>query len=89
MIFPETFPVVWIGAVAATLTTVCWLPQAIRLIRHKETHAISLSANLLFWTGIACWLVYGLAIRDWPLIIANFISLLLTSVIIAMKLRYG
>lgn len=82
-------PISWIGAIGATLTTICWLPQAVRLIRHKDTRAISLPTNLIFFAGLFFWLVYGIALNDWPLIAANAISIVLTTVILAMKLRYG
>ena len=79
----------WIGATGAVLTTICWLPQAIRVVRHKDTRAISLTANLIFGLGLICWLVYGITIADWPLIAANGISVVFTSVIVAMKLKHG
>ena len=86
---PEQLPAQWFGTVGAILTTVCWLPQAVRLVRYRDTHAISLVTNLIFWTGLVCWLAYGIALDDWPLIGSNAVSILLTSVIIAMKLRHG
>jgi MtN3 and saliva related transmembrane protein len=79
----------WIGATGAVLTTICWLPQAIRVVRHKDTRAISLTANLIFGLGLICWVIYGIAIVDWPLIGANAISVVFTSVIVAMKLKHG
>ena len=79
----------WIGAIGAVLTTICWLPQAIRLVRHKDTRAISLTTNLTFGIGLIFWLIYGIAIVDWPLIASNAVSVVLTSVIVAMKLRHG
>jgi MtN3 and saliva related transmembrane protein len=78
-----------IGAGGATLTTLCWLPQAIKVIRDKETRALSLPTTVAFTLGVVLWLVYGLAIGDWPLIGANAVTLALMSVILAMKLRYG
>lgn len=78
-----------IGAAAAVLTTLCWLPQAIRVIRLKDTRAISLTTNIVFAGGILLWLIYGIAIGNGPLIAANAVSLILTLIIIAMKLRYG
>ena len=81
--------VTWIGTAAAVLTTICWLPQAVRVVRHKDTRAISLTTNIVFAIGIVLWLIYGLALENWPIICANAISLVLTSVIIAMKLRHG
>jgi MtN3 and saliva related transmembrane protein len=78
-----------IGLAAATATTLCWLPQAVRLIRTRETKAISLSSYGLFSAGITLWLVYGLLLGNLPLIAANAITLALTLTIVAMKIRYG
>lgn len=78
-----------IGAAAALLTTFCWVPQAVRTIRLRDTRAISLPAQLAFAAGLALWLVYGLLIASWPLIGANGASLALVSVIVAMKIRHG
>jgi MtN3 and saliva related transmembrane protein len=79
----------WIGAFGAVLTTVCWLPQAARVVRHKDTHAISLWTNLLFGAGLVFWLIYGVAISNWPLICSNAVSMVFTAIIITMKLRHG
>ncbi len=79
----------WVGAAGAVLTTICWLPQAVRVVRTRDTRAISLWTNLIFAAGILLWLVYGIAIDNWPLIVANTISMLFTLVIVAMKLRHG
>jgi MtN3 and saliva related transmembrane protein len=78
-----------IGATGATLTTVCWLPQAVKVIREKETRAISLPATAAFTLGVVLWLIYGLAIGDGPLIGSNAITLALMAVILSTKLHYG
>ena len=78
-----------IGATGATLTTLCWLPQALKVIREKETRALSLPATAAFTLGVVLWLIYGLAIGDWPLIGSNAVTLALMLPILAMKLRYG
>jgi MtN3 and saliva related transmembrane protein len=83
------YAVPWIGAIGAVLTTICWLPQAVRLVRHKDTRGISLTTNLTFGIGLIFWLIYGIAIVDWPLIASNAVSVVFTSVIVAMKLRHG
>jgi MtN3 and saliva related transmembrane protein len=83
------WPIDVIGIVGATLTTLCWLPQAIKVIREKETRALSLPATAAFTTGVILWLVYGLAIEDWPLIGSNAVTLALMLPILAMKLRHG
>jgi MtN3 and saliva related transmembrane protein len=78
-----------IGASGATLTTLCWLPQALKVIREKETRALSLPATAAFTLGVVLWLIYGLAIGNWPLIGSNAVTLALMLPIVAMKLRYG
>jgi MtN3 and saliva related transmembrane protein len=77
-----------IGMIGAVLTTVCWLPQAVKIIRSRDTRAISLVGTLAFTIGIAFWLVYGLALMDWPLITSNVVTLAM-SVIVGLKLRHG
>jgi MtN3 and saliva related transmembrane protein len=78
-----------IGAAGAVLTTLCWLPQALKVMRDKDTRALSLLATVAFTLGLAFWLIYGLAIHDWPLIGSNAVTLALMAPILAMKLRYG
>ena len=78
-----------IGVLGAALATLCWLPQAIKVIREKETRALSLPATAAFTFGVALWLIYGLAIHDWPLIGSNAVTLALMARILVMKLRCG
>jgi MtN3 and saliva related transmembrane protein len=78
-----------VGMAGAALTTLCWLPQATKILRERDTRAISLPATAAFTLGIALWLVYGVAIVDWPLVTSNIVTLALMAVIIRLKLRYG
>ena len=78
-----------IGLAGAALTTLCWLPQMVKAIRERDTRALSLPGTAAFTAGIALWLVYGVAIADWPLIGSNAVTLVLMAIILAMKLRYG
>ena len=59
------------GLMAAALTTACWIPQAARTIRTRETHGLSLPTYVALFAGNSLWLVYGLFIMSWPLIGAN------------------
>jgi MtN3 and saliva related transmembrane protein len=65
------------------------VPQALHIIRHKETKAISLIMYVAFATGVAFWMLFGTMIGNWPIIVSNGITLLLALAIIAMKLKYG
>jgi len=79
----------FVSAMAATLTTVAFVPQAIHIIRHKETRAISLQMYLVFATGVAFWLIFGFMLWNWPMMLSNIVTLTLALTIISMKLRYG
>jgi len=78
-----------IGSFAAFLTTICWLPQTIKIIKTKETSAISLVSQTIFASGVILWLVYGVIIVSWPIIAANLTTLLLLIIIIYLKIRHG
>jgi MtN3 and saliva related transmembrane protein len=77
-----------VSAVAATLTTAAFLPQALHIIRFKDTRAISLLMYVAFATGVALWLLFGSMIGNWPIIVSNAITLVLALAIIVMKLKY-
>ncbi len=78
-----------IGAAGAVLTTLCWVPQAVKIVRERETRAISLPGTTLCVLGVLLWLVYGLAIADGPLIGSSIVTLAMTAVILALKIRHG
>jgi MtN3 and saliva related transmembrane protein len=76
-----------IGDIAACLTTLSFFPQALRVIRTRDTGAISLVMYLLFTTGVALWGVYGLMTMQWSIILANGVTVVLAASILAMKVR--
>ena len=78
-----------IGAAGAVLTTVCWVPQAIKIVRERDTRAISLPGTTLCALGVLFWLIYGLALVDGPLIGSSLVTLAMTSIILALKIRHG
>jgi MtN3 and saliva related transmembrane protein len=77
-----------IGFLAAVLTTASFLPQAWHTFQTKDVSGISLGMYSVFTSGVAMWLVYGLLLQAWPIVIANCITLGLASAILVMKLRY-
>ena len=84
------WPIDFIGAAGATLTTLCWLPQAIKgHPREGNARVVACRRPAAFTAGVVLWLVYGLAIEDWPLIGSNAATLALMLPILAMKLRHG
>ena len=78
----------WTGYVAATLTTLAFLPQTLKTIRTRDTRAISLGMYVVFTIGVVFWLAYGIVLHSWPMIIANIVTLGLSATILGLKLRY-
>ena len=78
----------WIGTVAAVLTTASFVPQVLQTLRTKDVSGISLSMYSVFVVGVSLWLVYGLMLDAWPVVISNAITVSLAICILAMKLRY-
>ncbi len=78
----------WIGTFAACLTTASFVPQAWHTFRTRDVSGISLGMYSLFTMGVALWLVYGILLVAWPIIIANAITTSLALMILVMKLRY-
>lgn len=77
-----------IGFMGALGTTLAFVPQVIQTMKTKDTKSISLGMYIVFISGLACWLTYGILIKDIPLIIANAITLALADIILGMKLKY-
>jgi MtN3 and saliva related transmembrane protein len=78
-----------IGLAAGFCTTIAFVPQVLKTWRTRSTTDISLAMFLVLVSGTALWLVYGLLVRDVPLIMANTITFGLAATILAFKLRYG
>jgi len=77
-----------LGTLAGTLTTVAFVPQVLKTWRSRSATDISTGMFLIFTLGVLMWLVYGLFIHSWPIIIANAITLVLASAILAMKVYF-
>jgi MtN3 and saliva related transmembrane protein len=84
---PQSPAIVALGYGAASLTTLSFIPQALKTIRTGDTRGISLRMYGLFTVGIALWGVYGLLTRDGPLIISNAITFVAAGLILDRKWR--
>ncbi len=83
-----TLALEWTGYVAATLTTLAFVPQAWKTIRSKDTRSISLGMYVVFTIGIGFWLAYGFVLDSIPMILSNIVTVGLSATILAMKLKY-
>ncbi len=73
---------------AACLTTVSFIPQVLKVWQTRSARDVSLGMYVLFSLGVAMWLLYGLMINAWPVVIANAITLLLAGAVLVMKLKF-
>lgn len=78
-----------LGFIAAAFTTASFVPQVVHSWRTRDTRGISLGMYAVFTGGIALWLAYGVMLGDWPIIVANGITLALCLTVVVLKLRHG
>lgn len=77
-----------IGLVAAMLTTSAYVPQVYKTWKTKSAGNISLTMYIAMFTGILLWLIYGIHLNSFAMIVANIITAILTLIIIFFKLKY-
>jgi MtN3 and saliva related transmembrane protein len=75
------------GYIAAFCTTCSFIPQVLQTLKTKNTEGISLVMYTLFVFGVVLWLLYGVLVEDLPIIIANFVTLTLASIILFLKIK--
>ena len=78
-----------VGYVAATLTTLAFIPQVIHTWRSRNMEGISAGMYTAFAIGLAAWIVYGILLGEWPIIAANSLTLIMVLFILVMKLRHS
>jgi MtN3 and saliva related transmembrane protein len=77
-----------LGYFAALMTTVAFVPQAWKTFKTHDVSGISLRMYTVFTTGVAAWLAYGILQKDWPIILANAVTLGLALCVLVMRLRF-
>ncbi|MFH1657328.1 MAG: SemiSWEET family transporter [bacterium] len=78
-----------IGYMAAIVGTSLMLPQMIKSFKTKKMTDISSGMLLLYFLNCVLWLAYGVLISAMPVIVCNFIALIISVAQIAMKRKYG
>jgi MtN3 and saliva related transmembrane protein len=73
------------GYIAGILTTIAFVPQVIKTYQSRSTQNISLSMYVIYCTSVVLWLIYGILINSFPLIITEMITLILSGAILIMK----
>jgi MtN3 and saliva related transmembrane protein len=78
-----------IGFLAGALTTIAFVPQALKMYTTKSGKDVSARMLMIFSAGVVLWLIYGFMIGSLPVILSNVVTLVLSATIIALKIRYS
>jgi len=77
-----------LGFIAGALTTSAFVPQVLKSWQTRDLSGVSLRMYSLFTLGVALWLVYGIVLMSWPVIVCNAITLALAGGVLFMKIRH-
>jgi MtN3 and saliva related transmembrane protein len=77
-----------LGYCAGFMTTVSFVPQAVRIWRTKSAHDVSMPTFGILAVGSLLWMVYGICTHSLPVIIANIITFIFVLFVVFLKLRY-
>jgi len=77
-----------IGYIAAFLTSFSMVPQIVRLIKLKESKDVSLTMTVALCLGVLLWLIYGIAIKDMPVIMANGVAFCVLAITVILVIKY-
>jgi MtN3 and saliva related transmembrane protein len=78
-----------LGLAAGFLTTVAFVPQVAKVWKDRSAKELSLKTFLAFSSGVVLWLLYGIVLGEFPMILWNAVTLALVAAIVVMKLRFG
>ncbi|MCF6296272.1 MAG: SemiSWEET transporter [Flavobacteriaceae bacterium] len=77
-----------IGLIAATLTTIAYVPQVIKTWKTKDVSTLSLTMYIIMFLGVSMWFAYGILLKSIAIILANIVTGILTFILILLKLKY-
>ena len=78
-----------IGYAAGFLILISIIPQIIKSWKTKSTKDLSLLRYLIYVSGVILWLVYGIALKNLPIIIVNSLNFILACFVVYLIIRYG
>ncbi|MEH2055723.1 MAG: SemiSWEET transporter [Nostoc sp.] len=77
-----------LGLFAASITTVSFLPQMIKIWQNQSAKDVSFVMLICFNTGVFLWLIYGIILKQLPIILANAVTLFFNLIILWLKIKY-
>ncbi len=77
-----------IGYCAGSLTSLGFIPQVVKGFQTKHMKDVALWQPILLTIGMVMWLIYGILLREMPMIAANTLAVILNAIVIWQKLAY-
>lgn len=77
----------WVGALAALLTSLSYIPQVGKAWPRGATKDLSLKMLAILTSGLMLWICYGLLKQDWIIVLANSVGGALAGTVLICKLR--
>ncbi len=84
-LMPNLLP--WVGAIAALLTSLSYLPQVGKAWPRGSTKDLSLTMLFVLTSGLVLWVCYGLVKGDWIIVLANGVGASLSGTVLLCKIR--
>jgi len=78
-----------VGIAAGVLTAISMLPQLIKMVKEKKAEDVSITMLLVLMAGLAMWIAYGILRQDWPIIVTNSFSLLVSITTATLRVKYS
>lgn len=76
-----------LGTIAATLTTIAFLPGAVKAVIKKDVAGINLPMYAMLTVGVGLWTVYGIMTGQISIIVANGITFVFDVLTLGVKVR--
>ncbi len=76
-----------VGYLSGACTTLAFLPQAIKSIRTKNVSGLSLSMYIIYCLGLALWILYGIYLNSFQIMLFNSITLVFNGIILYMIVK--
>lgn len=77
-----------IATIMGIIMSLGYFPQAYKVYKNKSSKDISLLAFVIFSLGTLTWFIYGLALKDMPIILGFILGVIGSWLVLILSLIY-
>jgi MtN3 and saliva related transmembrane protein len=77
-----------VGTAAGLCSMASFTPQLVKIWKEKDASSISLRMYVVTVTGFTLWIIYGVLLGSFPVMVTNSVCLALSGAILALKWRF-